>query len=179
MNFILAGVAMLVYLSFMAGVWLVFRKIQPDPTMLKILKVAALIAAITHVIVIGMSTINSYQFAAGFALYSISLALFLWASVHTKHNKLSLAFSEEKPKHLLKDGPWQYVRHPFYTAYLLSYIAGTISSGALWTIGIFVCMAGIYFLAAQYEERKFAVSSHSNEWLCWKAKTGMFLPRPR
>jgi protein-S-isoprenylcysteine O-methyltransferase Ste14 len=178
MNFVLAVFAIIVYVSFIAGVWLVFRKIQPDPIMLKILKVAALIAAVTYVIVIVMSTINVYQFAVGFSLYSISLLLFLWASTHTKHNRLFLAFSEEKPKHLLSDGPWKYVRHPFYTAYLLSYIAGTVSSGALWTIGIFVCMAIIYFLAAQYEERNFAVSNHSKEWLSWKAKTGMFFPWP-
>lgn len=177
MNIVLAGAATVVYVSFIAGVWLVFRKIQPDPTRLKILKVAALLAAVTYVVLIARTAPTVFQFVAGGALYSLSLLLFLWASHYTRRHKLSLAFSEDTPNHLLSDGPWGYVRHPFYAAYLLSYVAGTVASGTGWTIAVFVVMATIYCLAAQHEERKFAGSDVHEEWLEWKRRTGMFWPR--
>jgi len=69
------------------------------------------------------------------------------------------------------------MRHPFYAAYLLSYIAGTVSSGNLWTISVFVGMAYVYGRAVTGEEVKLAKSEFRPAWLAWKERTGMLVPR--
>ena len=53
---------------------------------------------------------------AGAVLYLASVALFWWAVITTRRLRLSLAFSSDDPKYLLRTGPYRFIRHPFYTA---------------------------------------------------------------
>ena len=179
MNLISAVVAFFVYASFIVGIWIVFRKTHSDAPMLVVLKLGALVSAGAYVFTIFNSEPAFDRNLAGVFLYAASFGLFIWSSIWTRTTKLTLAFSSDKPLFVLKYGPWKYVRHPFYTAYLLSYIAGTVTSGEIWTLSFFLGMTLVYFLAAQAEEQKFANSDLQEEWLAWKNKTGMFLPNLR
>src|SRR5579862_2459676 len=52
---------------------------------------------------------------AGLMLYSAALGLFWWTIATHRRTPLSAAFSPDAPQHLVQQGPYNFVRHPFYT----------------------------------------------------------------
>jgi protein-S-isoprenylcysteine O-methyltransferase Ste14 len=119
-------------------------------------------------------------FAASIAagLYLCSLALFWWALRANRRQPLSAAFLDNLPQHLMDQGPYHYIRHPFYTSYLLTWSAGVIAVGRWWLIPTLVVMLAIYWKASQAEEGKFARSSLAAAYVAYRARTGRFLPNP-
>jgi protein-S-isoprenylcysteine O-methyltransferase Ste14 len=115
---------------------------------------------------------------AGAMLYCASLATFWWALMTHCRRPLSAAFSPDVPSRLVRNGPYRFVRHPFYTSYLLVWFAGPIASGTWWMLATTVVMAAVYYRAARIEERKFIVSDLANAYADYRSRTGMFIPSP-
>ena len=112
------------------------------------------------------------------ALFAASYGVFSWAIRATRRTPPTLAFDTDQPSFLLRHGPYQYVRHPFYLAYLLFWCATALAAQSLLAWAAPVIMATLYFEAATREERKFAESELSNAYAAYRAQAGMFLPRP-
>ena len=110
-------------------------------------------------------------------LYVVSLVIFWWSIRATRSRRLSLAFSDDKPSHLLQSGPYQFVRHPFYTAYGVYWIAGVAAVFRWYLVVCISVMLVAYFCAAKGEESKFANSPLRELYESYRSKTGMFLPR--
>ena len=58
----------------------------------------------------------------GFCLHLSAIVLFGWAVLATRQNRPALAFAGERPNHVFRSGPYAYIRHPFYTSYLLFWL---------------------------------------------------------
>ncbi len=115
--------------------------------------------------------------APGLVLYAVALALF-WSAVGvTAARPLSIAFSTDRPRHLLTVGPYARIRHPFYAAYLLAWMAGTLASGQAWLLVTVAGMGFLYVRAARFEEAKFAASPLAAEYARYQRRAGMFWPR--
>jgi protein-S-isoprenylcysteine O-methyltransferase Ste14 len=113
----------------------------------------------------------AFMYVAGFALY-------WWAIATNRKGRLSAAFSDDLPAHLVEDGPYRLVRHPFYCSYLLAWSAGVIGSGCLWLLATVAVMLGIYLHAAYVEERKFARCALAKEYEAFRSRTGLLIPNP-
>ncbi len=112
------------------------------------------------------------------ALFAGSLGVFTWAIRATRRTPPTLAFDTDQPSFLLNHGPYRFVRHPFYLAYLMFWIAtAAVAHGLLAWLAPAV-MAGLYFHAATREEQKFAMSELNAAYMAYRARAGMFLPRP-
>jgi protein-S-isoprenylcysteine O-methyltransferase Ste14 len=111
------------------------------------------------------------------ALFAGSLAIFFWAVRTTRHTPPTVAFDTDQPSFLLHQGPYRFVRHPFYLAYLLFWTGTAAISPHLYAWAAPVVMGTLYFYAATREERKFAMSELSTAYAAYRAQTGMFLPR--
>lgn len=110
-------------------------------------------------------------------LYCASFALF-WVCVRVnRKGPLSVAFSTDKPGHLVTRGPYRFVRHPFYVSYSLAWIAGIIASARPWLLLSLLVMGAIYYRAATFEERKFASGELAAAYENYRRRTGMFIPR--
>src|SRR5262252_1720224 len=109
--------------------------------------------------------------------YTASLSGFWWAVSATRSRRLSVAFSPDQPTHLLQAGPYRFVRHPFYAAYSLFWIAGMVAAPRWYLLPLVTLMLAAYFCAARMEEAKFANSTLCGLYECYRSKTGMFLPR--
>lgn len=107
-------------------------------------------------------------------LYVLSLVLFWW-SVRTA-KKLDFAFSNRVGE-IVVTGPFSFVRHPFYTSYLLAWIASSFlfNSLILW-ITLFI-LGGFYFFSAQREEGVILASPQAKRYQNYRKNVGMFLPR--
>ncbi|WP_292999772.1 methyltransferase [Nevskia sp.] len=121
---------------------------------------------------------SSGHFAAAAILLGLSLSLFWWAIAANRRKPLSFAFSEDLPEHLVAEGPYRYIRHPFYTSYLLTWLAAGVATGSAFMALPFAVMAPMYFTAARVEERKFSSTALNRDYDRYRAGTGMFLPWP-
>lgn len=106
-----------------------------------------------------------------------ALAIFLTAISASKKARLRAAFAEENPASLVTDGPYKYVRHPFYTSYVLFWVGWAISLWTLWAVVPVAFLVGLYISAAKGEEQKFAATDFAAEYAAYKAKTGFFWPK--
>jgi protein-S-isoprenylcysteine O-methyltransferase Ste14 len=117
--------------------------------------------------------------AAGFFLHLSAIVLFVWAILATRQNRPALAFAGKRPNHLFSWGPYAYIRHPFYTAYLLFWLGCVVATSSLVMVVLFVSLAAIYTLAALGEERNFLRSSMRDEYEAFRNATGFFWPKLR
>ena len=119
---------------------------------------------------------GAWRFAAAMALYAVSLALFWWCIGVNWAQPLSLAFSEDPPRHLVAAGPHTLIRHPFYASYLLCWAAGVLATGEPLLILTVLGMGWLYHRAALAEEAKFAASPLAGEYARYAARTKRYVP---
>jgi protein-S-isoprenylcysteine O-methyltransferase Ste14 len=110
-------------------------------------------------------------------LFAGALAVFTWAIKATRKTPPTLAFDTDQPSFLLHQGPYRYVRHPFYLAYIMFWIATALAAHTLLAWAAPAIMTSLYIHAATREERKFAMSELSAAYATYRTQAGMFLPR--
>jgi protein-S-isoprenylcysteine O-methyltransferase Ste14 len=113
----------------------------------------------------------------GAAMYSVAIAVFLAAIEAAKRTRLQRAFIDRPlPDRLITDGPFRWVRHPFYSGYLIGAVAAPLVTGR-WEL--MVVAAGIVLfcvLAARHEERVWLASPKGAEYREYQRTAGMFVP---
>ena len=114
---------------------------------------------------------------AGFALYALAAATFWWAVAINRARPLAWAFQDAAPQHLVRSGPCRWVRHPFYTSYILAWIAGAAFAGSVVLLAMAVIMSIIYSKAAAEEERRFGEGPLAVPHADYRKATGAFFPR--
>lgn len=110
-------------------------------------------------------------------VYLASLALWGWAVAATRGHGLTLAFSADRPSRLIERGPYRWIRHPFYAAYALYVLAGTVASLSWWVAASAAAFVAACAAAARFEEQKFQASDLAGAYRTYRERTGMFLPR--
>jgi len=115
----------------------------------------------------------------GALLYLWSLGLYWWAIRTNSAARLSAAFSSDLPAHLVKDGPYRFIRHPFYCAYALAWSAGAVATARWWLLPTVAVMLFIYWKAAMIEEQKFSRSSLAADYQRYRERTAWLVPNPR
>lgn len=115
--------------------------------------------------------------AVGMGLQVAAFALFVWAVRATRTGRLALAFDLAAAALLVRSGPYRYIRHPFYSSYLLFWGATILQVRAVPLSICVICIAVLYGIAAVIEEQGFAGSPLASEYRFYKATTGRFLPK--
>ncbi len=114
---------------------------------------------------------------AGIVMYTVAIAIFLSSIEAARRTRLQRSFIDEPlPDRLIVDGPFRWVRHPFYLGYTLGALAGPIACGGptLWALA--AAMIGLTVAAAFREERAWLASSKAAAYRQYRRRTGMFLP---
>jgi len=112
-------------------------------------------------------------------IFAMSLALFWWTISTTRRHPLTLAFTSDVPVHLQTTGPYAYVRHPFYLAYVLFWIGAAVAANELVSWIMPVVMTLSYVAAARREESKFEASPLASDYKVYRLQTGMLVPHLR
>jgi protein-S-isoprenylcysteine O-methyltransferase Ste14 len=170
--------------SYAAGVWGLYGhfvkqdRIEPGMKLTSLLSLAGIIWFLAerwrrHALI---GTVGETRDAAAFCLLAAFAALFFWAVATTRRRRLTLAFSKDQPAFIHMGGPYAWIRHPFYTSYLIFWSAAAIAS-ASWSFWLIPLVMGvIYWRAIKIEEAKFSTSPISSEYQAYKMRTGMVLP---
>ena len=111
-----------------------------------------------------------------FLMSVASLFLFWWTVAATRSRPPTLAFTSDIPVHIHTEGPYAYVRHPFYSSYVLFWISSALSGGNFIGYALPIVMAVLYCVAARREEQKFAASDLAASYAKYREKTGMLMP---
>ncbi len=112
-------------------------------------------------------------------LFTASLAVFASAIIASRSTPPTLAYDNDSPNFLLNHGPYRYVRHPFYLAYVLFWFGTAIATPSLAGWLAPAIMTTLYLDAATREERKFANSELAAAYAAYRTRAGLFWPRPR
>lgn len=162
--------------SFAWGVKGHFRSNPQMPLKMKLLSLASL-CAFMHFMLVAINResrvpgqLVSILFSAGAAV------LFWWAVKATSDRPPSVAHSNEIPNMIYNNGPYRYVRHPFYLSYSLFWAGLAIAVGR-WQWLAFIILVTWYYVTAQEEEEHFKRSSVAEAYSDYRTRTGMILPK--
>lgn len=171
---------LLCMLCFLSFAWALRRHFISDRMGLFMRLTAAvgiLSASLQTMAVLETTRFEPIRSAVSALLYMASLSSFWWAVSATRSQRLSVAFSMDQPTYLLQTGPYRFVRHPFYAAYSLFWVAGLVAVLRWYLLPLVATMLVAYFCAARMEEAKFANSTLRGVYERYRSETGMFLPR--
>ncbi len=172
------ALASLCFLSFLWGATRFFTRPTGRDSDANILTVLSTLAVAVHLVTLGFFfSFAVATWAVGCLLYVASLGLYWWCVRANSGRPISYAYSGDAPGHLVVVGPYRFVRHPFYSTYMLTWLAGTIASGQPWLLLSVAVMAWAYNRAANFEEAKFAQSDLAERYADYRRTTGKFLPR--
>ena len=115
---------------------------------------------------------------AGVMMYTAAVSLFLGAIEAANRTRLQRSFVDlPLPDRLISDGPYRWVRHPFYLGYIIGAIAPMV---AIDHVVVFVAsslMVLITVTAAFREERVWLSSPRADAYRDYTSRTGMFVPK--
>jgi len=139
---------------------------------------AIVVGALTSVAVFVWSIVTEpRESIAPIAFYAGATGLFLWSVRTTRGRGFRPSFSDVVPDALTMDGPYRFVRHPFYVSYLLYHFGNALATTSWLPWVMFAAMLSIYVRAALDEESRLAHGSYAAAYADYKRRTGMFLPR--
>lgn len=113
---------------------------------------------------------------AGSIICFMALILFWLAAYHIK-GKNFLAIFNNINSSLEVNGPYRYLRHPFYSAYILCYASILVVTESIFLFVAVVALNIYYIWAARNEEQSFLMGPYKEKYLAYVKKTGMFFPR--
>lgn len=173
---IMTAAALVCFLSFAWGMAIHFRRVgQSSPAMFA----TGAIAVISAILETANFCRRRFLFPdVAVVLYGMSAMLF-WSAVVVTRGKMAACGQGVVSRCLVKQGPYRYIRHPFYTAYNLAWLAGFMASGWWAAAIVAVVMAVIYECFARTEERAFLCTPLAQAYNEYKQQAGRYLPRLR
>jgi protein-S-isoprenylcysteine O-methyltransferase Ste14 len=124
-------------------------------------------------------SIGFLEFTTGACLMSASYGLFWWALLAHQQGRPSAAFALDPPDRLVVRGPYRFIRHPFYAAYVIAAFGGAAYVSMWWIWGVPTWLALLYLQAALNEEATILHSDLGPQYRAYCETAGRFLPRLR
>lgn len=164
------------FLAFTWAMFRHFRSVGPMPLGMRLMGAASGLTMAAFVGSVLMGPLSKTWPAT--PILSIgSLALFAWTICATRNAGFAIAFAGAKPAVIMINGPFRYVRHPFYTSYLIFWLATCFATASsVYWFGPTIILAG-YVLAARGEEQLMSRGDLGTEYAGYASRTGMFLPK--
>jgi protein-S-isoprenylcysteine O-methyltransferase Ste14 len=112
----------------------------------------------------------------GVPLGALSLALLAWVHVHLGRN-FSTTLHIREDHTLVTSGPYRWVRHPMYTAFILFATSFFLMSGEPVISAIFAVSFAIVMIVRTPREEKQLLATFGEQYRQYVGQTGRYLPR--
>lgn len=176
----LVALSVICWVSFaLAILWHFARPAEPSWLMRAVASLATLFGLLQVMAMVSAPATSVTSWMVAFVLYGSALSLFSWAVRTTRGHRFPLAFTPTSPTMVLAEGPYRWVRHPFYASYLLYWVAGACATQAWWMIVPVLVMGMLYWCAAVQEETEFLQGDQAEAYRAYINRTGRFFPRLR
>ena len=158
--------------------WFVKQQDGLERIELKLIKIVGLLAMLAHICAsVWYPFPNPIIFTIGIVLLILSGCLFITTYNTFKKNPPAVAFSTIITTELKTQGPYKFIRHPFYTSYSLAWLGGAFATGCWWLIFFFFVLGIIYYKAAKEEEQQWLQGNSASLYASFIKTTGMFFPK--
>lgn len=114
----------------------------------------------------------------GGLLLALGIALLGFSHYHLGSSFHSLVVSKENQV-LVRTGPYRWIRHPIYTAYLMNYLGGGLLAGNLMLTLVPVTMYAILVASRMGREEEVMRENFGQAYTEYEARTGRLCPRVR
>ncbi len=112
----------------------------------------------------------------GVILLFVGILLLGLAHYHLDKSFHSLVVTREDQK-MVESGPYHWIRHPIYTAYLLNYLGGGLLAGNLVLTFVPTILFGILVALRVAPEEGIMIDQFGDEYRNYMKHTGRFLPK--
>jgi protein-S-isoprenylcysteine O-methyltransferase Ste14 len=153
-----------------------FENIIPVSNEMRRLSIFSLFSYMIYIALLVRQGHEALGTVLGLTGFALSILLFWWTVATTKRRPPALAYTDTDPDIIYTEGPYAYVRHPFYLSYVVFWIATALASGR-WQWAPALILVFWYIRLAKGEERRFRSSALSIAYGAYCGRTGMFLPR--
>jgi protein-S-isoprenylcysteine O-methyltransferase Ste14 len=113
----------------------------------------------------------------GVPLGAAGAALLTW-SFHSLGRNLTASVVTRGDATLITTGPYRWMRHPFYTAFGLSFVADALMT-ANWFVALLGIVVFVLLIVRTRTEEAQLVARFGDAYLQYMERTGQFLPWPR
>jgi protein-S-isoprenylcysteine O-methyltransferase Ste14 len=172
--------ALLAVSFFCIGLTSYFERRSDLPWWVRLIHNTGMLLSLSHLAGVVIFRPRSEAFAAiGVAMYTVAVLLFLSAIEAATRSRLRLQRSfvdGPLPERLLTEGPYRWVRHPFYLGYIVGAMAPAVAIGHPVLIAIAGMMIAFTVIAAFREERVWLSSVRGDAYREYSSRTGMFFP---
>jgi protein-S-isoprenylcysteine O-methyltransferase Ste14 len=179
MTFLLLFLQVILYAGFIFSASRYFRKKDvpgSHPKQLAI-QILGLLQIINALFISFYSPSQEFQIPA-LLLFLTATVFFYWTFFTvTRRTRLNFAFSESSPQLILQEGPYRYVRHPFYFSYICAWVGVFLyTEWSPISIVAGLALTFLYVLAARQEEQEFLRSPLHETYAAYQGKTVMLIP---
>ena len=163
---------------FSIGLTSYFERRDDRPRWVRLIHDLGLVLPLAHLAGVFLLEPQSDAFAiAGILMYTAAVAVFLSAIEAADRTRLQRMFLDHPlPDRLINDGPFRWVRHPFYLGYIIGALAPAVAIHHLVILLVSIVMVAITVIAAFREERVWLASPRGDAYREYRRRTGMFLP---
>jgi protein-S-isoprenylcysteine O-methyltransferase Ste14 len=172
--------ALLAVSFFCIGLTSYFERRSDQPAWVRLVHNTGMLLSLLHLAGVVIFKPRSEVFAAvGVGMYTIAVLLFLSAIEAATRSRLRLQRSfidAPLPERLLTEGPYRWIRHPFYLGYIIGAMAPAVAIGHPALIAIAGLMMAFTLTAAFREERVWLSSPRADAYREYSSRTGMFFP---
>lgn len=138
---------------------------------------SVLIALLQLMGVVVIPPVSDAHAGAGIAIYTVALSLFLSSVEACRRLPLPRMFVlDPRPAGLVTSGPFRWIRHPFYVAYWLGFLAAPVATASLVLAIPTAVYTVVFVVAARQEEALLLTSSLGDQYREYAERTGMFVP---
>jgi protein-S-isoprenylcysteine O-methyltransferase Ste14 len=116
--------------------------------------------------------------ACGAALSVLSVVLYEWARRTIVGRRFAIALAEEVPEALCEDGPYRYIRHPFYFSYVLASLGMLVATLNLMAAAVFVFNSILFTYMARDDERTLKASPLASAYDAYRQRVGFLMLLP-
>ena len=134
-------------------------------------------AAVVVVAHSARASFDLWQVVVGTIGLLMSLALFHWARQTIRGKFFSYLSSADRPEFICREGPYAWIRNPFYASYLITYATAVLIMPDEISALVFLVMVWLFGSAAIDEEKKFLDSPLAEMYREYMARTGRFFPK--
>lgn len=177
-HWLLAESAAAATIFFALGLTSYFERARHRPGWVRVIHGLGMVLSLTQlVLVLSLPPRGDVWASASIVMYTGAVTVFLSAIESGRRTRLQRAFIDEPlPDRLITDGPYRWIRHPFYLGYILGALAGPVAIDSLALAVIAALMIAITVAAAIREERVWLNSVHGDAYRAYRSRTGMFIP---
>lgn len=174
----LIWIAILARIFFLPGKWNLSWWLNTGPFIVAGTVMLGVLVGRLEPLVASTSVLGVAMAVTGTVLEACALGLSGW-TLGTHRRRLALWHqTDDHPEHLVTEGPYRVVRHPFYSSYILNMVGCVLAAPHGATLAMLMLVAyRLNGTAAREEARFLASEGFGQAYSAYVSRTGRFIPR--